>query len=78
VGAARQPEPVREVFAAGLERLLGALRPDAVEDAALSRETRARNIKAIAHAVGALVLSRACPDDSPLADEILGTCRSSA
>ena len=24
---------------------------------------------------GALVLSRACPDDSPLADEILEVCR---
>jgi TetR/AcrR family transcriptional repressor of nem operon len=29
----------------------------------------------LAHAVGALVMSRACPDDSPLADEILATCR---
>lgn len=29
----------------------------------------------LAHAVGALVLSRACPDDSPLADEILTVCR---
>jgi len=73
--AARQPEPVREVFAAGLERLLVALSPDVIEDAAMSRETRAKNINAIAHAVGALVLSRACPDDSPLADEILETCR---
>jgi TetR/AcrR family transcriptional repressor of nem operon len=25
--------------------------------------------------VGAIVLSRACPDDSPLADEILEVCR---
>lgn len=77
--AARQPEPIRETFAAGLERLLAVLNPDpdpdATADAAMSRETRARNINAIAHAVGALVLSRACPDDSPLADEILETCR---
>jgi TetR/AcrR family transcriptional repressor of nem operon len=29
----------------------------------------------LAHAVGAIVMSRACPDDSPLADEILSTCR---
>jgi TetR/AcrR family transcriptional repressor of nem operon len=29
----------------------------------------------LAHAVGAIVLSRACPDDSPLADEILAICR---
>lgn len=30
---------------------------------------------ALAHVLGALVLSRACPDDSPLADEILEVCR---
>jgi hypothetical protein len=29
----------------------------------------------LAHSVGAIVLSRACPDDSPLADEILDVCR---
>jgi TetR/AcrR family transcriptional repressor of nem operon len=29
----------------------------------------------LAHAVGAIVMSRACPDDSPLADEILAICR---
>ena len=42
----------------------------------MSREMRAKYLDVIAHAVGALVLSRACPDDSPLADEILETCRS--
>ncbi|PWU31019.1 TetR family transcriptional regulator [Pseudomonas sp. RW407] len=74
--AARQPESVKEVFATGLERLLAALSPDVTGNEAMSREARARNISVIAHAVGALVLSRACPDDSPLADEILETCRS--
>ncbi|MFM6831571.1 MAG: TetR/AcrR family transcriptional regulator [Novosphingobium sp.] len=74
--AARQPKPVREVFAAGLERMLATLGADAIGDGSMSPETRARNINTIAHAVGALVLSRACPDDSPLADEILETCRS--
>ena len=73
--AARQPETVKEVFADGVERLLAALSPDVIEDPALSRETRAKNINAIAHAVGALVLSRACPDDSRLADEILAASR---
>jgi TetR/AcrR family transcriptional repressor of nem operon len=29
----------------------------------------------LAQAVGAVVLSRACPDASALADEILDTCR---
>jgi TetR/AcrR family transcriptional repressor of nem operon len=28
----------------------------------------------LAQAVGAILLSRACPDDSPLADEILEVC----
>ncbi|MEO8122144.1 MAG: TetR/AcrR family transcriptional regulator, partial [Rhodoferax sp.] len=39
-------------------------------------EARAKMIDTFAHVVGALVLSRACPDDSPLADEILEVCRS--
>ena len=38
-------------------------------------DLRARRIAVIAQVVGALVLSRACPDDSPLADEILEVCR---
>lgn len=36
---------------------------------------RAKSIDTFAHIVGALVMSRACPDDSPLADEILTVCR---
>jgi TetR/AcrR family transcriptional repressor of nem operon len=32
-------------------------------------------IDMLAHSVGAVMLSRACPDDSPLADEILDVCR---
>jgi TetR/AcrR family transcriptional repressor of nem operon len=32
-------------------------------------------IDLLAHAIGAVMLSRACPDDSGLADEILQTCR---
>ena len=73
--AGRQPEPVREVFADGLERLLAALRPADGEDAALAGETRTRQLATIAQVVGAIVLSRACPDDSPLADDILAACR---
>ena len=42
---------------------------------AISAEARAGILDALAHAVGALVLSRACPDDSPLADEILAASR---
>jgi TetR/AcrR family transcriptional repressor of nem operon len=74
--AARQPEPIKAAFAAGLERLLAVLgREDGALDRRKRRETRAKRIDAIAHAIGALVLSRACPDDSPLADEILEVCR---
>lgn len=32
-------------------------------------------IDMLAHSVGAIMLSRACPDGSPLADEILDVCR---
>lgn len=75
--AARQPEPIKAVFAAGLESLLAALgRDDGALDSHMRRKTRARRIDTIAHAIGALMLSRACPDDSPLADEILEVCRS--
>jgi TetR/AcrR family transcriptional repressor of nem operon len=75
--AARQPEPVKAAFAAGLENLLAVLeRKDGDADPNGQREMRAKRIDAIAHAVGAIVLSRACPDDSSLADEILEVCRS--
>lgn len=80
--AARQPEAVRAAFAAGIECLLQALEKEgpaperAGQNAALEAlEARAHAIDTLAHAVGALVLSRACPDDSPLADEILSVCR---
>jgi TetR/AcrR family transcriptional repressor of nem operon len=74
--AARQPESIKSAFAAGSESELATL---GVEDGALSesakRAARAKRIDTMAHVVGALVLSRACPDDSPLADEILEVCR---
>lgn len=74
--AARQPEPVREAFAAGIESLLATLASGREEtgEQAESR-TRAETIDTIARMVGAIVLSRACPDGSPLADEILQACR---
>jgi TetR/AcrR family transcriptional repressor of nem operon len=74
--AARQPESIRQAFATGIESQLAILEG---EDGALSdsakREARAKRIDTLAHLVGAIVLSRACPDGSPLADEILETCR---
>lgn len=75
--AARQAEPVKAAFAAGIENLLAVLgRDDGALGAKKQREMRAKRIDAIAHVMGAIVLSRACPDDSPLADEILDACRS--
>lgn len=74
--AARQPEAVRTTFATGIESLLAALSREglALDDAA-SGKARAKSLDILARAVGAIVMSRACPDDSPLADEILEVCR---
>ena len=74
--AARQPEIVRETFAAGIEGLLAELgRVATASGGASSKQVRASSLDMLAHAVGAIVLSRACPDDSPLADEILNVSR---
>ncbi|HVJ37788.1 MAG TPA: TetR/AcrR family transcriptional regulator [Stenotrophomonas sp.] len=74
--AARQPDSVKAAFAAGIEHQLSA---PARQDPALSDDAgeavRARRIALMAQAVGAVVLSRSCPDDSALADEILEVCR---
>lgn len=71
--AARQPEAVRASFAAGIERLLATLDP--MPDSSDAEATRINHLAILAQAVGAVVISRACPDDSPLADEILAVCR---
>ena len=77
--AARQSEPVKTVFAAGLERMVGTKEgSEAEETMTEDAGVRARKIALIAQAVGAVMLSRACPDDSPLADEILEVCRKAA
>jgi TetR/AcrR family transcriptional regulator, transcriptional repressor for nem operon len=74
--AARQPESIKEAFAAGIESQLATLeREDGAVGEKAKREARAKRIDALAHVVGALVLSRACPDNSLLADEILEICR---
>lgn len=73
---ARQPEAVRVAFAAGIEDLVAALTSrHAAPDSAEAAQARAKTLDALAHAVGAIVMSRACPDDSPLADEFLSVCR---
>ena len=74
--AARQPELVRVAFADGVEHLVATLsQQNGASDAAGTAQARARILDVLAHAVGALVMSRACPDDSPLADEILALSR---
>ena len=74
--AGRQSELIKQTFAVGIENQLATL---AHKDALLSeteqRESRAKRIAAFAQVVGALVLSRSCPDDSALSDEILEVCR---
>ncbi|MBI6908362.1 TetR family transcriptional regulator [Pseudomonas palleroniana] len=74
--AARQSDELKTTFAEGIEQLLHTLgqkyptRPDAA-----AGEGRKNMIDLLSRAVGAIVLSRACPDDSALADEILEVCR---
>ncbi len=73
--AARQPATVQARFAAGIADLLAALQKGAMAAGADAAAARAQAICQLAQLVGALVLSRACPDDAPLADEILAVCR---
>jgi TetR/AcrR family transcriptional repressor of nem operon len=74
--AARQPELVRIAFADGVEQLVAALsQQNSDADTPAAAQTRAKLLDMLTHAVGALVMSRACPDDSPLADEILAVSR---
>ncbi len=75
--AARQPDSIKAAFATGIESLLATLanQSGAPEDSPQEGDLRARRIEVIAQVIGAIVLSRACPDDSPLADEILDACR---
>jgi TetR/AcrR family transcriptional regulator, transcriptional repressor for nem operon len=74
--AARQPAEIKAEFAAGIEGFLAAGEAESITRRSDDpRKTRAKMIALLAHSVGALVLSRACPDDSPLADEILEACR---
>jgi TetR/AcrR family transcriptional repressor of nem operon len=74
--AARQPESVKAAFAAGIEHQLSApARKEQPPHESETDEMRARRIVLMAQAVGAVVLSRSCPDDSLLADEILDVCR---
>ena len=69
--AARLPEETRAVFGAGIAGLFSALEGSL----AGQPDARPQAISLLAQAVGAVVLSRACPDGSAIADEILDACR---
>lgn len=74
--AARQSTAIKSTFAAGIESMLTAIeQEELISDNAGQGAVRAKTIDFFAHMLGALVLSRACPDDSQLADEILDVCR---
>jgi TetR/AcrR family transcriptional repressor of nem operon len=73
--AVRQPEAVQARFATGIARMLAAVQQGAVAAGADETSARALAIGQLSQMVGALVLSRACPSDAPLADEILAVCR---
>lgn len=74
--AARQPDAVRMAFAQGIENLVSLLTQQGQPpQSADSAPARAQALDLLTHAVGAIVLSRACPDDSPLADEVLAVSR---
>jgi TetR/AcrR family transcriptional repressor of nem operon len=69
--AARLPDDTKAVFGDGIAGLFSALE----RGLAGQKDARAKAISLLAQAVGAVVLSRACPDGSALAEEILDTCR---
>ncbi|KJZ51395.1 TetR/AcrR family transcriptional regulator [Pseudomonas marginalis] len=74
--AARQSDELKATFASGVESTLAALEKNYPADPDTTKQdVRAKMIDLLAHAIGAVMLSRACPDDSALADEILETCR---
>ncbi|CAM3123655.1 TetR family transcriptional regulator [Pseudomonas floridensis] len=74
--ASRQSDEVKNVFANGIEQLITTLSPDTdAQPECAQASSRAALLDMLAHAVGAVMLSRAVPSDSKLADEILEACR---
>lgn len=73
--APRQPTEVQARFASGIAAMLAGMEQAVQATGADPTDARARAIALFAQMVGALMLSRACPDDSPLADEILDVNR---
>jgi TetR/AcrR family transcriptional repressor of nem operon len=73
--AARQPPTVQAAFESGIALMLAAIERGALASGGTPAAARAQTIGLFAQMVGAVVLSRACTSTSPLADEILDTCR---
>lgn len=73
--AARQQDETRSAFGAGILGLVNALERNLSSTQLSNENSRALAISLLAQAVGAIVLSRACPDNSAIADEILDACR---
>nr|BFE97864.1 TetR family transcriptional regulator [Pseudomonas brassicacearum subsp. brassicacearum] len=75
--AARQSPELKATFANGIEKHAGRARKPVRGRArrAAGSDQGKKMLDMLAHAVGAIMLSRACPDDSALADEILEVCR---
>ncbi|QWF16941.1 TetR family transcriptional regulator [Lysobacter capsici] len=73
--AARQSQDIKATFSEGIESSLAAFQRDEAAAPGGRKADRHMMIDTFAHAVGAVILSRACPDDSALADEILEVCR---
>lgn len=73
--AARQTDNTKVVFGAGIETLINGLKQNMARNGISGPGARAQAISVLAQAVGAVILSRACPDESALADEILDVCR---
>ncbi|TCU38130.1 TetR/AcrR family transcriptional regulator [Rhizobium azibense] len=73
--AARQTDETRAPFAEGIEKFIRLLEKDIAFKQNDGPGARAKAISALAQALGALVMSRACPDEAPLADEILEVAR---
>ncbi|HUN91580.1 MAG TPA: TetR family transcriptional regulator [Burkholderiaceae bacterium] len=73
--AARLTAEIRATFASGIANMLAAVERGAIAAGEEPSAARAKAIAIFSQMLGALVLSRACPDDSPLSDEILEACR---
>ncbi|GAB3442014.1 TetR/AcrR family transcriptional regulator [Insolitispirillum peregrinum] len=73
--AARQTDATRAIFGNGIEVLLANLVQDMARNGIAGPGARSQAITILARAAGAVILSRACPDESALADEILEACR---